>query len=373
MGITVRESGKDREYRLGAPEYLTGDSNVIAKAERFAAEGMRVLLLTEREPLALVVLSDVIKEDAPETFRFFREKGVDIKILSGDNPLTVSIVGSRAGLEGAERYVDARTLPENMKELRKEIGKYTVFGRVSPEKKQWIVKAFEEEDKVTGMVGDGVNDVLALKDADCGIAMASGSDAAKQSAHIVLLDSDFSSMKEIVNEGRTIISNIERVSVLYLTKTLYSILLYVIFIILGQTYPFIPIQLSLIGATAIGIPSFVLALEKHEDTIPRGFLRNVLRISLPAAVLLAGSLAAVSVLDMLFHFGEVAVSTINMLVAGLVSFGVLIIVCIPMSRIRFVLCVTVISLFCAAMLLFPGFFSIAPVFELILSLFHRAG
>ena len=373
MGITVRESGKDREYRLGAPEYLTGDSNVIAKAERFAAEGMRVLLLTEREPLALVVLSDVIKEDAPETFRFFREKGVDIKILSGDNPLTVSIVGSRAGLEGAERYVDARTLPENMKELRKEIGKYTVFGRVSPEKKQWIVKAFEEEDKVTGMVGDGVNDVLALKDADCGIAMASGSDAAKQSAHIVLLDSDFSSMKEIVNEGRTIISNIERVSVLYLTKTLYSILLCVLFIILGQTYPFIPIQLSLIGATAIGIPSFVLALEKHEDTIPRGFLRNVLRISLPAAVLLAGSLAAVSVLDMLFHFGEVAVSTINMLVAGLVSFGVLIIVCIPMSRIRFVLCVTVISLFCAAMLLFPGFFSIAPVFELILSLFHRAG
>lgn len=373
MGITVRESGKDREYRLGAPEYLTGDRNVIARAERFAAEGMRVLLLTERESLALVVLSDVIKEDAPETFRFFREKGVDIKILSGDNPLTVSIVGSRAGLEGAERYVDARTLPENMKELRKEIGKYTVFGRVSPEKKQWIVKAFEEEDKVTGMVGDGVNDVLALKDADCGIAMASGSDAAKQSAHIVLLDSDFSSMKEIVNEGRTIISNIERVSVLYLTKTLYSILLCVLFIILGQTYPFIPIQLSLIGATAIGIPSFVLALEKHEDTIPRGFLRNVLRISLPAAVLLAGSLAAVSVLDMLFHFGEVAVSTINMLVAGLVSFGVLIIVCIPMSRIRFVLCVTAISLFCAAMLLFPGFFSIAPVFELILSLFHRAG
>lgn len=373
MGITVRESGKDREYRLGAPEYLTDDRAVIARAEQFAAEGMRVLLLTEREPLALVVLSDIIKEDAPETFRFFREKGVDIKILSGDNPLTVSIVGSRAGLEGAERYVDARTLPENMKELRKEIGKYTVFGRVSPEKKQLIVKAFEEEDKVTGMVGDGVNDVLALKDADCGIAMASGSDAAKQSAHIVLLDSDFSSMKEIVNEGRTIISNIERVSVLYLTKTLYSILLCILFIILGQTYPFIPIQLSLIGATAIGIPSFVLALEKHADTIPRGFLRNVLRISLPAAALLAGSLAAVSVLDMLFHFGEVAVSTINMLVGGLVSFGVLIIVCIPMSRIRFVLCVTVISLFCAAMLLFPGFFSIAPVFELILSLFHRAG
>ncbi len=251
----------------------------------------------EKEPVALVVLSDIIKDDAAETFRFFREKDVEIKIISGDNPLTVSIVGKRAGLEGAERYVDARELPDDIEELRQEVKNYTVFGRVSPEKKRLIVKAFEAGDLVTGMVGDGVNDVLALKDADCGIAMASGSDAAKQSAHIVLLDSDFSSMKEIVNEGRTIISNIERVSALYLTKTLYSIMLCVLFIIIGQSYPFIPIQLSLIGGTAIGIPSFVLALERHEDTIPRGFLRNVLRISLPAALVLTGTLAAIAFLN----------------------------------------------------------------------------
>lgn len=365
MGITVRETGGKSQFFLGAPEYLTEDRKALEQAGQYAAEGLRVLLLADgnRQPLALIVLADVIKEDAPETFRFFREKGVNIRILSGDNPLTVSVVAEQAGLDGAERYVDARELPEDPELLREEISKYQVFGRVSPEKKQCIVKALEAEGNVTGMVGDGVNDVLALKDADCGIAMASGSDAAKQSAHIVLLDSDFSSMKEIVNEGRTIISNIERVSALYLTKTLYSILLCVLFIIIGKTYPFIPIQLSLIGATAIGIPSFVLALERHEDTIPRGFLKNVLRISLPAAVALTGGLVVIAFFSRLFPVNEVVVSTCNLLAGGFVSFAVLLVVCMPMSRMRFGLCVTVIGLFCGAVLLFPHFFNVISVFE----------
>lgn len=365
MGITVREAEGKSQYFLGAPEYLTEDRAALGQAEQFAAEGMRVLLLSDekKKPLALIVLADVIKRDAPETFRFFREKGVNIKILSGDNPLTVSVVAGSAGLDGAERYVDARELPEEPELLRQEIDKYQVFGRVSPEKKQYIIKALEAEGNVTGMVGDGVNDVLALKDADCGIAMASGSDAAKQSAHIVLLDSDFSSMKEIVNEGRTIISNIERVSALYLTKTLYSIFLCVLFIIIGKTYPFIPIQLSLIGATSIGIPSFVLALERHEDTIPKGFLKNVLRISLPAAATLTGGLVVISFFCRLFHMSEVVVSTLNLLAGGFVSFAVLLVVCMPMSRMRFGLCVTVISLFCGAVLLFPHFFNVVSVFE----------
>lgn len=364
MGITVLQNGSRHSYLLGAPEYLTKNSETLKKTEQFARKGMRVLLLAneKKEALAMVVLSDIIKEDAPETFRFFREKGVEIKIVSGDNPLTVSVVGQMAGLTGAENYVDAGNLPDELAELRKEVGKYTVFGRVSPEKKNLIIKALEAEGKVTGMVGDGVNDVLALKEADCGIAMASGSDAAKQTAHIVLLDSDFSSMKEIVNEGRTIISNIERVSTLYLTKTLYSIMLCVLFIIIGKSYPFIPIQLSLIGATAIGIPSFILALERHEDTIPKGFLKNVLRISLPAAVILTGGLTVITFLEHFFHAGEVAVSTLNLLAGGGVSFGVLIAVCIPMSRMRFALCVAVISIFCAAVLLFPRFFGVVPVF-----------
>ncbi len=366
MGISVHENKAEVIYRLGAPEFLSRNQEILVIAEEYAGLGMRVLLLERNEQsLALIVLSDVIKEDAQDTFRFFREKGVEIKILSGDSPVTVAAVGVRAGLEGAENYVDARDLPTEQEKLRSVVRKYTVFGRVSPEQKQQIVLALEAEGKVTGMVGDGVNDVLALKDADCGIAMASGSDAAKQTAHIVLLDSDFASMKDIVKEGRTIISNIERVSTLYLTKTLYSIFLCVVFIILGKTYPFIPIQLSLIGATAIGIPSFLLAFERHEDTIPRGFLKNVLRISLPAAVVLTVTLVVFAYLGQMFHAGEAVMGTMNLLAGAVVSFGVLISVCIPMSRWRFALCVGVIGVFCGAILLFPQFFGVISAVDVV--------
>lgn len=366
MSITIERKGK---YCLGAPEYLSTDPKILSRAEKYAAEGMRVLLLShDGRESCFIILSDIIKPDAAETFAFFREKNVQIKILSGDNPLTVSVVGMRAGLPEAAHYIDARKLPDEEEQLQKEIGKYTVFGRVTPEKKQAIVKALEAAGNVTGMVGDGVNDVLALKDADCGIAMAAGSDAAKQIAHIVLLDSDFASMRQIVGEGRTIISNIERVSTLYLTKTIYSILLCVIYIILAKSYPFIPIQLSLIGGTAIGIPSFVLALEHHEETIPRGFLRNVLRVSLPAAVCMVGSLVAITIVGEWFSFSELVSSSLHLIAGGIVSFGVLVAACMPMNRVRFALCVTVIGIFAGAILLFPGFFGMAPVMHLIMTL-----
>ena len=366
MGITIEGKGK---YCLGAPEYLSADPKILSRAEKYAAEGMRVLLLShDGRESCFIILSDIIKPDAAETFAFFREKNVQIKILSGDNPLTVSVVGMRAGLPEAAHYIDARKLPDEEEELQKEIGRYTVFGRVTPEKKQAIVKALEAAGNVTGMVGDGVNDVLALKDADCGIAMAAGSDAAKQIAHIVLLDSDFASMRQIVGEGRTIISNIERVSTLYLTKTIYSILLCVIYIILAKSYPFIPIQLSLIGGTAIGIPSFVLALEHHEETIPRGFLRNVLRVSLPAAVCMVGSLVAITIVGEWFSFSELVSSSLHLIAGGIVSFGVLVAACMPMNRVRFGLCLTVIGIFAGAILLFPGFFGMAPVMHLIMTL-----
>lgn len=366
MGITIEGKGK---YCLGAPEYLSADPKILSRAEKYAAEGMRVLLLShDGRENCFIILSDIIKPDAAETFAFFREKNVQIKILSGDNPLTVSVVGMRAGLPEAAHYIDARKLPDEEEELQKEIGRYTVFGRVTPEKKQAIVKALEAAGNVTGMVGDGVNDVLALKDADCGIAMAAGSDAAKQIAHIVLLDSDFASMRQIVGEGRTIISNIERVSTLYLTKTIYSILLCVIYIILAKSYPFIPIQLSLIGGTAIGIPSFVLALEHHEETIPRGFLRNVLRVSLPAAVCMVGSLVAITIVGEWFSFSELVLSSLHLIAGGIVSFGVLVAACMPMNRVRFGLCLTVIGIFAGAILLFPGFFGMAPVMHLIMTL-----
>lgn len=365
MGITLG-SEKEITYCLGAPEYLTQEESVLEKVEQYAAKGMRVLLLTEEDkPLGAVVISDIIKEDAPETFRFFEEKGVQLKVISGDNPLTVSKIAKRAGLKEAERYVDARELPDDLELLQEEVANYHIYGRVSPEKKQKIVQALERQGYITGMVGDGVNDVLALKEADCGIAMAKGSDAAKQTAHIVLLDSNFASMKHIVGEGRTIISNIERVSALYLTKTIYSVLLCVFFIILRKSYPFIPIQLSLMGGMAIGAPSFILALEKHEDTIPSGFVKNVLKVSLPAAIAMTVGALLIRQMGDAVAAKEIVISTLNLLLGGFVSFGVLLRVCKPMSKLRAALCIAMILGFLGAILLFPGFFGILPLREMI--------
>ena len=285
-----------------------------------------------------------------------------VKVISGDNPATVSSIAVDAGLQNGESYIDATQLPDNDSELKNVIENYTVFGRVTPEQKQRIVEAYQANGKVVGMVGDGVNDVLALKDADCGIAMAAGSDAAKQVAHIVLLDSDFACMKNIVREGRMIISNIERVSALYLTKTIYSMLLSVIFILLGRSYPFIPIHLSLISGTAIGLPSFLLTLEQTESVTQNGFLKHVLRISLPGALTMVVDMLLIQLLGTAFGFDESLISMYNLLAAGMISMLVLISVCRPMNRKREALCIICIVLFVGAILLFPGFLSIHSIF-----------
>ncbi|MBO4396831.1 MAG: HAD-IC family P-type ATPase [Eubacterium sp.] len=400
MGVEFSGEGA---YVLGAPDFITKEEQILHKSEEYATKGYRVLLLakvnaladmpselTGVDPLGLIVLSDCVKDDAPETLAFFRDMGVKIRILSGDNPATVSAVAGMAGLDGAERYIDATRLPEDEEKLRQVVQDYTVFGRVSPEKKNAIIRAFQSgrpdgddetanknqsgllsrlrgsrasktRGSVVGMVGDGVNDVLALKEADCSIAMANGADAARQTAHIVLTDSNFSSMKNIVTEGRTIIANIERVSALYLTKTIYSMLLCVIFIIIGKNYPFIPIQLSLIGATAIGIPSFLLALETHDEPVISGFLRHVLRISLPGAIGMVIVTVTVQILDKIFSFGPDIVSTMNMYLGGAVSLCVLVYVCKPMTKRRFVMCAILTVLFVGACVTMPAFFDILPV------------
>lgn len=381
MGASFESEGS---FVLGAPEFLTEDSSVLSEAEASAALGFRVLLLAscpslpssadasldpeETAPLALIRLSDCIKEDAPEIFRFFDRQGVKIKLVSGDNPATVSTVGLQAGIAGAGDYIDASSLPDDPAALREMAERYTVFGRVSPEAKQSIIHACQSAGHVVGMVGDGVNDVLALKDSDCGIAMANGADAAKQTAHIVLMDSDFSSMRNIVKEGRTVISNIERVSALYLTKTIYSILLCALFIIMGKPYPFTPIQLSLIGATAIGIPSFLLALEHHEEAASSGFLRHVMRISLPGALTLCVILSAIQFLAGPLCLSSVLVSTLNLLSGGIVSLGVCAFVCHPMTRRRMAVCVGISILFVGAFLLFPNFFEVLPILDYVRSL-----
>lgn len=366
-------------YVLGAPEFILKDTvytDVLKLVEPYSHQGLRVLLLASAEeissvsdtvtgikPLGLILISDIIRTEAKATFDYFASQGVDVKVISGDNPATVSYIAVEAGLKDGEKYIDATQLPDDDAELRNVICDYAVFGRVTPEQKQRIIKAYQANDKVVGMVGDGVNDVLALKDADCGIAMAAGSDAAKQVAHIVLLDSDFACMQDIVREGRMIISNIERVSALYLTKTIYSVLLSVIFILIGRSYPFIPIHLSLISATAIGLPSFLLTLEQTETVTQNGFLKHVLRISLPGALTMVGTMLLNQLLAIVFGFDAEILSTYNLLTAGAISMAVLVYVCMPLNKKRKLLCIICVALFVLALLIAPGLFSITSLFR----------
>ena len=344
-------------YVLGAPEFLVPEEEkeLLATVNGYSEQGYRVLLLGSCESICpedgrvegvkaagLIVISDCIRPEAGDTFAYFREQNVDIKVISGDNPVTVSQIAVKAGLEGGEKYVDASTLGNDEETWRQAVKDYNVFGRVKPEQKQQLVHAYQAEEKVVGMVGDGVNDVLALKDADCGIAMAAGSDAAKQSAHIVLLDSDFACLKNIVSEGRTIIANIERVSSLYLSKTIYSILLSVIFILLQKPYPFIPVQLSLISAACIGFPSFILTLEHTESVNSTGFLRHVMRTALPAALTMVGTLLVVQIISPFWAGDDVLTYTLDLIVGGAVGIMVVVRVCRPMNLLRGLLCVCVI-------------------------------
>ena len=345
------------DYVIGAPEYLApGNTIVLNLVADFSRKGYRVLLLGRSSgisaendsvgvvsPVAAVVISDIIKEDARKTFKYFAKEGVEVKVLSGDNPVTVSTVAVKAGVKGGDKYVDATTLPTDPILLAQEIAKYNVFGRVKPEQKQAFVKAWQANGKTVAMVGDGVNDVLAIKDADCGIAMASGSEAAKQAAHIVLLDSDFASMKDIVREGRMIIANIERVSSLYLTKTLYSAMLSVIFILLSLSYPFTTLQMGLINMCCIGLPSF-------------------LKTSLPASLTMVAAMLIVQILHALFGWPSDIFSTFSMMLAGLVAMLVVADVCWPLVPYRKTVLIVCISLFAACVLLLPRFYDMHSIF-----------
>ena len=355
------------DYVIGAPEYLApGNTIVLNLVADFSRKGYRVLLLGRSSgisaendsvgvvsPVAAVVISDIIKEDARKTFKYFAKEGVEVKVLSGDNPVTVSTVAVKAGVKGGDKYVDATTLPTDPILLAQEIAKYNVFGRVKPEQKQAFVKAWQANGKTVAMVGDGVNDVLA---------MASGSEAAKQAAHIVLLDSDFASMKDIVREGRMIIANIERVSSLYLTKTLYSAMLSVIFILLSLSYPFTTLQMGLINMCCIGLPSFLLTLEQPEKVTSDGFMPHVLKTSLPASLTMVAAMLIVQILHALFGWPSDIFSTFSMMLAGLVAMLVVADVCWPLVPYRKTVLIVCISLFAACVLLLPRFYDMHSIF-----------
>lgn len=364
-----------QKYVLGAPEYLVDENDpLLQRVNDYSRQGLRVLLLGETDflddekndigdvkTMALIVIHDCIRLEAKDTLQFFEKAAVNICILSGDNPMTVSRVAQLAGLQGGEKYIDASTLPEDDEELQKVVSHYRVYGRVKPEQKQQIIKAFQSQGHVVGMVGDGVNDVLALKDADCGIAMAAGSDAAKQAAHIVLLDSNFASMQAIVREGRAIIADIERVSSLYLTKTIYSTVLCLVFAALQMSYPFTPLQLSLISGLAIGVPSFLITLERSSTLSAQGFLRHVISTAVPCAVTMIIYMLFVAVLGQWLHFDMKTYSTYYFLVAGFISFLVVFIVCMPLNRLRVIVATLMTVLFYLILLIMPEFFGIYSI------------
>lgn len=335
----------DGAYVLGAPEFVLreGYCKYQAEIENYIAEGYRVLVfgsydgvpngrkLTEKvTPLGLIFLSNPIRKDAQETFRYFAEQCVDIKVISGDNPVTVSQVAIQAGIENAENYIDV-SLISSEKELEDAVLKYTVFGRVTPEQKRQLIQALKRAGQTVAMTGDGVNDVLALKDADCSIAMASGCDAAAQVSQLVLLESDFSCMPSIVQEGRRVVNNIERSASLFLVKNIFSFLMAVFSVCFMINYPLEPSQVSLISMFTIGIPAFFLALQPNRNIIRGHFLSNVMIKALPAGITDFLVVGALVVFGRVFEVAESDISTACTMLLAIVGFMILYHISKPMN------------------------------------------
>ena len=337
---------EDKTYVLGAPEFVLLDDYEQHKEKitELASTGARVLVfgtyaaeidgkaLTEPvTPLGYILLANPIREAAKETFQYFAEQGVEVKVISGDNPVTVSKVAKTAGIKNAENYVDASSL-ETEEDIKKAILEKTVFGRVTPNQKRQFVQALKEAGKTVAMTGDGVNDVLALKDADCSIAMASGSEAAAQASQIVLLESDFSCMPQVVLEGRRVVNNIQRSASLFLVKNIFSFLLSLFSVVFMFTYPLEPSQVSLISMFTIGIPAFFLALEPNKNIIKGHFLTNVFLKALPAALTDALAVGALVVFGKTFGVGEQDISTAATMLLAIVGFMILYKISAPMNK-----------------------------------------
>ena len=342
---------EDASYVLGAPEFiLRGQYAAYSeRIEYWGRQGYRVLVFATYEgvldgekltadvrPMGMILLANPIRENAKETFAYFAEQGVKIKVISGDNPVTVSEVAKEAGIEDAEDYVDASTLTDE-KALFAAAERYTVFGRVTPDQKRQLVSAMKGRGHTVAMTGDGVNDVLALKDADCSIAMASGSDAASQVAQLVLLESDFSKMPSVVAEGRRVVNNIERTASLFLVKNIFSLFLSIFSIILMVNYPLEPSQISLISMFTIGIPAFVMSLERNTDQIKGHFLSNVLFKALPGGLTDFLVVSSLYMFCMEFQVSETDVSTSCTIILAIVGLMILYQIASPMTKYHWIL------------------------------------
>ncbi len=343
-------SFKGVSYVIGAPDVICNSNNIkelqdyienrvvlLAKSDR----KLNKELPTNLQPMALIVISDKIRKDAKIILDYFKEEKVDIKLISGDNPRTVAYIAEKVGLENI-KYVDLSKTKSSIVDL---VDDYNIFGRVKPNQKKEIILALKAKGHTVAMTGDGVNDVLALKEADCSIAMNSGSDAARNVSQLVLLDSNFSSMPKVVAEGRRSINNIQRSSTLFLCKTTYATMLAIIFMFLGRPYPFIPIQLTLTSVVTIGIPSFVLALEPNNERINGKILVNVLKKSFPTALTITFNILLIMLLPVFVKLSLDEVSTLCVIMTGLTGFMLLYRISVPFNKIRGVLFFTLLTLF----------------------------
>lgn len=355
----------DGTYLLGAPEFIMHEDFARIEEEiiPYADKGDRVLLFARYNgenvengingsvtPLGFVALANPIRANAVKTFEYFKSQGVAIKVISGDNPRTVSRIAIQAGIESAESFVDAATLDTEDK-IADAVNKYTVFGRVTPKQKKQLVKALQAKGHTVAMTGDGVNDILAMKDADCSVAMASGSEAAAQAAQVVLLDSDFAHMPDVVYEGRRVVNNIQRSASLFLVKNIFSLLLSMFSVILMVTYPLEPAQVSLISMFTIGVPGFLLALEQNKDRIKGHFITNVMLKALPGGLTDVIAVGALVVCGEVFCISDASIGTIATLVLSVVGFMILFKISEPLNGMKYAVIIGNI-----AGLVFSGFF-----------------
>lgn len=362
-------------YVFGAPEYvlLNRYDDYTDIYDRYSDRGERIIVFGECQtdpcgnaieepviPYAFIILENEIRDTAKETFGYFEKQGVDVVVISGDNPVTASKVAIRAGIRNAENYVDATTL-KSEDDIKAAIQRYTVFGRVIPEQKKQIIQAFKQAGRVVAMTGDGVNDVLALKCADCSVAMASGSDAASNAAQIVLLDSDFSKMPEVVLEGRRVVNNIQTSASLFLVKNIFSILTTVFTLIAANLYPLYPTQLSLLGAFTIGTPAFFLALQPNKELIRGDFLVNVILKALPAGLADFIMLAAISIHGNVLGMSNEQISTVAIVILLFIGLEALVRICRPFDGIRIALCIAMAAGIVVCVLNFKSIFAIATV------------
>ena len=358
---------------VGAPEFVMGSrfDEVEAEVDEWTSLGYRVLLVAEYEgypeswklseslltPVALVTLTNRIRPEAPETFKFFTQTGVTIKVISGDNPATVADVARRANIPGAENYIDVAVL-ETDRDFRLAVENYTVFGRVTPDKKKKLIKALKNNRHTVAMTGDGVNDVLAMKEADCGIAMASGSQAASQVAQLVLLENDFTALPGIVDEGRRVINNIQRAAALFLVKNIFSFFASIIILFFTLPYPLVPTQLTVISAATIGIPAFFLALQPNYDPVPKRFMAGAMRRAFPGGLTNVFVVVTAMAFMVTFSLPWQEISTIAAAILSVVGLLVLYQICKPMNIWRRLVCGAMAVLLAVAFTTLQGTFSL---------------